>query len=180
MNADKLDRKEIIDAAKKACTLDDLVGHRYCAANANVLFDFEITPECIMDGREDVLQKNADIFRHGVCHGNSEVVGVLDLSKCTLNHHPPGVSIPFFWVLHANGVIKFVLDPALSEEMALRHTRLDSLNEEDTHKNISHTNRHGCFCLGILRPDGSIDRYNRWAEDLYFYYTIFKQNNYEL
>jgi hypothetical protein len=82
-------------------------------------------------------------------------------------------------VLHNNGVIKFVIHPKIVVLRDLIIARSDSKSLYGLILNLIHRQKYGCFCLGILSPDGnSIQRYNRWA-DKYpdKYYTMRKISN---
>ena len=79
-------------------------------------------------------------------------------------------------VLHKNGIVKFVLHPDLNIMQDILAVRGDSKSNFGVILNFIHRIRYGCFCLGLLSPDGkTIKRYNRWA-DKYpdKYYTMRK------
>jgi hypothetical protein len=75
-------------------------------------------------------------------------------------------------VLHPNGVVKFVINPDLTGWCKLKMVRTDSKSWFNAGLNLIHKHKYGCFCLGILSPDGnSIQRYNRWSQrypDIYY------------
>ena len=73
-------------------------------------------------------------------------------------------------VLHENGVVRFVAQGNDLQKLLL--LCLDSESTQDAVKNGIHAKLHGCFCFGVMRADGSVDRYNRWAEDCKYAYTI--------
>ena len=49
--------------------------------------------------------------------------------------------------------------------------RIDSNGWIDWIKNLIHGNKYGCFCLGILNKNNQIQRYNRWNNDVEYFYT---------
>ena len=81
----------------------------------------------------------------------------------------------YTFVLHPNGVVRFRINENLPFPVQAYLAFLDSDGMIDYMKNMSHFNRYGCFCFGLLKKNGDMVRYNRWAEDCVYFTTFVRQ-----
>ena len=137
--------------------------------------------------RENIIEQKNKNDRHSVCSKcrsvhNSDIKYVVNvpLSCVKFKNHIRGLHTHLYheshyrFVLHENGVIKFV--PNNSNILnKLMLARVDSKSLFDLVANIIHTTKHGCFCLGILTKYKTIERYNRWNnEHIDKYWTAYR------
>ena len=108
--------------------------------------------------------------------GGGEVVGVGVIRKKDIVPSPAGVAVVaglldeegYYLALHSGGVVRFhaIAQSDHSKRILLF---IHSKGEADAALNVGHVIRFGCFCFGTLKNDGSvvtIQRYNRWHEDV--------------
>ena len=81
----------------------------------------------------------------------------------------------YTFVLHPNGVVRFRINEDLPYPVKLYLGYLDSDGIIDSVKNMRHLDKYGCFCFGLLKNNGDMVRYNRWAEDCVYFTTYVKQ-----
>jgi len=162
---------ELLSNAKKDSVIQDLIGTWQIKDPRWPVKQITISDDSIGVATKD------EMHYLGCTACNSNPVGFVtvpvntlifkDDNKLTesLKNCLKGLDYIYKLVLHANGVVKFILHPGLVEKCDIICARSDSKNDYTFILNIIHRYRYGCFCLGILNPDGgSIQRYNRWSD----------------
>ena len=160
---------------KKNAPIECLVGEYYIIGSP-IIKSFELRPENIVK----VPKKH----RHklgGCCAGiTDDTRGINVYRRDILTLHP--LFLPCFpdhlhiytFVLHANGVVRFVINLKLPLIYKLMFAYYDSEGFIDLVKNLHHRNNNGCFCFGLLTHEDNLVRYNRWNEDCVFFAMIIK------
>ena len=153
-------------------SINDILGTWIIRSDIHPIYKFVLK-------KENILQENTKQDLHKVCekgnkHCQNEILGSVQLPFDQPYIHHKSKIIPFyFWfiqkqgykfVLHKNGVIKFVpIGNNFLHRICL--ARSDSKGWLDLYKNYKHFKQNGCFCLGILTKDKKhIIRYNRWKQ----------------
>jgi len=186
MNKQKVDRElkldNILDRAIDKTKLDEFFGTWKVDDEKHPVREFTIKKENIIESKN----KNDG---HSVCskcksvyNSNIKYVVNVPLSCVKFKNHIRMLHTHlshesnYRFVLHENGVIKFV--PNNSNILnKLMLARTDSKSLFDLVANLIHVKNHGCFCLGILTKYKTIERYNRWNnEHIDKYWTAYRIN----
>ena len=175
---------KVLQTAKQDAPLSDLYGTWVIDNPLHPFKTFTLTQDNIMDVDESEKHELGGCCRYGITDiFASSIVGALHLpiKQATVrygNFCGSGKPWYFRWIqpqgykfiLHKNGVVKFVpIGESFLHKIMLART--DSDGWMDWIKNLKHGNKYGCFCLGILTKDRKIKRYNRWNNDVDYYYT---------
>ena len=160
---------------KKNANIESLVGEYYVIGSSTIK-SFELRSENIVK-----VSKNKRHKLGGCCIGiTDDTCGINIFRRDILTMYP--LVLPFFpdhmhiytFVLHANGVVRFVINPKLPLIYKLLFAYYDSESVIDLVKNLQHRNNNGCFCFGLLTRDDNLIRYNRWNEDCVFFAMFIK------
>jgi hypothetical protein len=128
-----------------------------------------------------VTFKRSDVVERDVsqCHclGSDHVVSVKMTKENTIFHSQAQRLflnlLPhhfYTWTLHRNGVVRFKGHGNMVQNILL--STMESPTLLDQYLNLDHAKQYGCFCLGIVMPNGDIARYNRWKSDCSYQYTM--------
>jgi len=183
--AQKNTNEKIINALEGAAvnpTIDDLVGTYRLEGH---LFANEIKLEMVTN--EDNIMSTLPI--HAVAKMmEAPIVAVGKIITKNTNFIGDLKSIPgfslldqevdgYYVALHANGVVRF---HSISQSPNIKQVLnfFDSKGSQDSQLNIGHAIKYGCFCFGVMKKSSfggiTIQRYNRWGEDVDKYYLMTK------
>jgi len=175
---------EALIGAKVDLTISDLLGHYKLDGH---MFADGIEIERV-DDEEDII---STLPMHAIAATNGApivAVGKISLRSVHYFNDPNQISgfsrldqnkDGYYVALHANGVVRF---HSMNPSPSVRRTLLvfDSKNMNDAGLNGGHSIKYGGFCFGVMKENSSgvitIQRYNRWAEDVDMFYLMEKIN----
>ena len=173
--------EEILHEAKQNPSISDLVGTWVIGNESTPISAFVLKQENIIGLTEEERNQQHKLGNLGCCGSinphNSAVVGAIKVPlNCVKFRNGKPWCFAFAdeqmykFLLHQNVIVKFVpINDALPNKMVL--ARSDSKGWIDWFKNMKHSNKYGCFCLGVLTKDGKFKRFNRWNADVDYFYT---------
>jgi hypothetical protein len=125
----------------------------------------------------DVDQDKGHLLGCGCCDSTTESLQGVRVFSDDIRFRLLGLSDThlYTFVLHPNGVVRYRINEYLPYIVKLVLGFYDSDGHIDYIKNLNHMNMYGCFCFGLLKTNGDMVRYNRWAEDCVYFTTFAKQ-----
>ena len=146
---------------------------------------FTLSEESVVSTKES--EKHVLYDKISCCSGGSPIIGAVqmrisDPSNVWRDGRPPWYLRLWFvhdnaykWILHKNGLVKFLPTPGSPTGHAFMMARADSKSWWDWLKNIVHAHKYGCYCFAVLyKEDGllKIRRDNRWHTKMDHYYNM--------